>query len=633
MKVAIFTGGRGSLNLQRSFLSISGLELSFLVNGYDSGLSTGFLRKEIPGFLGPSDFRKTISSILQIMNPEDHTGLLLEERIPLKILSDFMKTDLMLSPILKKFSNIAVGTAMSLTSLVRKTLIYLSDSESAHEYSEPISLGNLMIAGLFLENSDFNNSISEFCKILNMPSQIRILNVTNGENFHLGVILESGEVVNHEEIIVGRRPKRPIRDIFLTKELICQSPHANCDYQLANEERVREILFQSVKPKINPQVSFALSRADTIVFSTGTRHSSLFPSYLTQEIKNLIHNSQALKIYLANSLPDLDCSAAETEISLVRKHIKLLGENSIDEIWVSSSADSTYCPKEKIEQTDTDLAVKLWNNKKIGFSSNTFLEPDSLHMLLKKSILPINSSDYYEKGLLSIIVPSKERAEILFDSLNVLQSQTSNLGWAIEIVVVESNTPELNKEFIETFPKVVFVVVSGVSRYEAIQHGLETSRGEFILIWCADNEYSQTDLKAFATPTIKNSSIVSIASRAHFAPGTGYLKEVYQGKKMLYWVSRIGGNVLCAVMGIRFGRFVSDPFCGICLMHRTTAARYLPKKGGAEGFSRMIITLIKQEVQMIEIGIPYTPRVLSREKKTTVRSGVLALLYSLGIIK
>jgi 2-phospho-L-lactate transferase CofD/Glycosyl transferase family 2 len=633
MRVAIFSGGRGSLNLQRSFLSISGLELSFLINGYDSGLSTGFLRKEIPGFLGPSDFRKTISSILQIMNPEEHTGLLLEERIPLKILSDFARTDLMLSPILKKFPNIAVGTAMSLTSLVRHTLLYLSHSESARRYSEPISLGNLMIAGLFLDSRDFNNSISEFCKILNMSDQIRILNVTKGENLYLGAILESGEVVNHEEIIVGKRPKSPIRDIFLTRDLICQSPHENCDYQVVNEETVSDILLQSVKPAIDPQASLALKHADAIVFSTGTRHSSLFPSYLTREIKNLIQNSQALKIYLANSHPDLDIYGAETEISLVRKHLKLLGDDSIDEIWVSSNADSTYCPKEKIWQSNQEVAVKLWNNKRIGFSSNTFLESNSLHMLLKKSILPLDSSDYYQKNLLSIIVPSKERAEILFDSLNVLQSQTSNLGLAIEIVVVESKPSGLSKEFIEAFPKLVFVVSSGESRYEAIRHGLETSRGEFILIWCADNEYSQTDLKAFITPTIKNSSIVSIASRAHFAPGTGYLKEVYRGKKVLYWISRIGGNLLCAVMGIRFGRFISDPFSGICLMHRNTAVRHLPQKGGAEGFSRMIITLIKKEVQIIEISVPYSPRALSREKKTKVRSGLLALLYGLGIIK
>src|ERR1700722_12316602 len=78
MRVTVFCGGRGSATIRRELLRWSDVQLALLVNAYDDGLSTGALRDFVPGMLGPSDFRKNISYLLDLYSSEQYAvqGLL-----------------------------------------------------------------------------------------------------------------------------------------------------------------------------------------------------------------------------------------------------------------------------------------------------------------------------------------------------------------------------------------------------------------------------------------------------------------------------------------------------------------------------------------------------------------------------
>ena len=83
-KVAVFCGGRGSATIIREFLRWPNVQLTLLVNAYDDGLSTGALRKFIPGMLGPSDFRKNLSYLLDLYSDEQYAlKTLIELRLPM----------------------------------------------------------------------------------------------------------------------------------------------------------------------------------------------------------------------------------------------------------------------------------------------------------------------------------------------------------------------------------------------------------------------------------------------------------------------------------------------------------------------------------------------------------------------
>ncbi len=78
-RIALFSGGRGAAGIARGLLRLPDVDLSLLINGYDNGLSTGALRRYLPGMLGPSDFRK---NLLLHLDPGDPRHALLEQPAP-----------------------------------------------------------------------------------------------------------------------------------------------------------------------------------------------------------------------------------------------------------------------------------------------------------------------------------------------------------------------------------------------------------------------------------------------------------------------------------------------------------------------------------------------------------------------
>src|SRR5258708_40277589 len=82
-KIALFCGGRGSATIIRELLRTPEIQTALLVNAYDDGLSTGALRNFIPGMLGPSDFRKNFSYLLDLYSDEQYAlKSLIEFRLP-----------------------------------------------------------------------------------------------------------------------------------------------------------------------------------------------------------------------------------------------------------------------------------------------------------------------------------------------------------------------------------------------------------------------------------------------------------------------------------------------------------------------------------------------------------------------
>src|SRR5215216_3402212 len=82
--ISLFCGGRGSAALIRELIRRPEVKLNLLINAYDDGLSTGEIRGFIPGMLGPSDFRKNLSYLLDLHSNEQYAlTSFLEYRLPI----------------------------------------------------------------------------------------------------------------------------------------------------------------------------------------------------------------------------------------------------------------------------------------------------------------------------------------------------------------------------------------------------------------------------------------------------------------------------------------------------------------------------------------------------------------------
>src|SRR5262249_44281094 len=138
------------------------VNLSLLVNAYDDGLSTGELREFIPSMLGPSDFRKNLSQlidfcssgqfalqkILEIRLPNDFSAESFERLV--RGLAD--EEELGAMPELEKlFRELDTGRRKQITSfLERFSGYYRSHHGKALRFSD-CSFGNLIFAGCYLD--------------------------------------------------------------------------------------------------------------------------------------------------------------------------------------------------------------------------------------------------------------------------------------------------------------------------------------------------------------------------------------------------------------------------------------------------------------------------------------------------
>ncbi|MEU1726675.1 2-phospho-L-lactate transferase CofD family protein [Nonomuraea sp. NPDC005692] len=292
VSVALFGGGRGGAGIARALLRTPGTSLSLLVNGYDNGLSTGALRRWLPGMLGPSDFRK---NLLLHLDPGDPRHTLLERRLPPGT------TPAGLDELIDDVA--AAGPAGAAREL-RVVADRLAARPGGLDLAD-CALGNLVFAGAYLRlGEDFNAAVRACASTFGSP--VRLLNVTGGENAFLVALKQDGRVLADEADIVAPQDGVAITGLFLLPEPLSAADRAALAGHPA--ERVRELLARrSAEVTPNPEALRALGGADLIVYGPGTPHSSLLPSYLTPGLAEAVSGSRAAaRVFVVNVGGDHD---------------------------------------------------------------------------------------------------------------------------------------------------------------------------------------------------------------------------------------------------------------------------------------------------------------------------------------
>ena len=64
LNITFFCGGSGCSGFIKFLNNFENIKINLIINGYDYGKSSGKVRDVVFGMLGPSDFRKNISSLM-----------------------------------------------------------------------------------------------------------------------------------------------------------------------------------------------------------------------------------------------------------------------------------------------------------------------------------------------------------------------------------------------------------------------------------------------------------------------------------------------------------------------------------------------------------------------------------------
>ena len=303
LNVAVINGGRGASGLISAFLERPYINLTSIVNAYDDGKSTGEIRKFF-AMLGPSDIRK----VQQLMLPFDDRNFqtyqnLFNHRFPKDIDREFVFKEIY--NFIGNEDSTLVGVKIDsfyVESNIKKFLKNFVNCLNSIEKLKNIkfnfsdcSIMNCIYAGAYLY---FNRNIADstlfFGKLFNLRGNVL---ATSIENKYLVALRENGEMLYSEAEIVELRSNVRIERIYLLDAPLPK----NSFEKFSQEEKTYYLNQHNCNVPISQSVVLTLKQADIIIYSAGTQHSSLYPSYISKGLSETIaNNKQALKIFITN---------------------------------------------------------------------------------------------------------------------------------------------------------------------------------------------------------------------------------------------------------------------------------------------------------------------------------------------
>ena len=296
--------GRGAGTIIPALHSIGNVNITSIVNAYDDGKSTGEIRKFF-NMLGPSDIRKVQQLMLPKDDPDYHVNnWIFDHRFPIKKSSRKIKHDLLAEINSRKITffghhfvnqNKLNAIKNFLKIFIRNLELIEKGSNSKPFNFQDCSLVNCIYAGAFIHykrNIEFASL--EIEKLFNLTGSVI---PTSLENKKLVGMRRNGEMLYSEAEIVELRSNVSIDRVYLVDDY----PDKKYFKKLNALEKKAFLESHETYVECSHRAKLAISAADIIIFSAGTQHSSLYPTYLTRGLaRSISDNKKALKYFITN---------------------------------------------------------------------------------------------------------------------------------------------------------------------------------------------------------------------------------------------------------------------------------------------------------------------------------------------
>lgn len=632
INITVFAGGSGNSSLIRILSKINNINLKVIVNCYDDGKSTGKLRDLIKGMLGPSDIRKNISSLLD--NNDAH------ER-KLKYIIDYRFKKINPKKIINNIKNNNFELGKTIYSLPKKNfdelfyyLKFFQRKIKNNHVETNLSLGNLIFSGIFIKFKNFNKAVYVFSKFFNKENIVH--NVSDGENLFLCAIRKNSEILRNEEEIVSR-PGILIDELYLVKsKLTDQNLKILSKLDLNNKKKKLEKLGKI--PNINKSVREIIKKSNIIIYGPGTIHSSLLPSYLTKDLSNYIGKSNAIKILVSNIGKDKDMLFEDTD-NIIKKTFYYL--NLKNKLKIHNGKLINYFFLNKIDKDDINnkflnnyLELKSLPKKNVQYIDWEQHKGKHNPVTLLKEIFNIYDKRYIDRlndySNISIVVPCLNERKTLkkvCHNLENLNLYFKNIKLATEVIVVDACSTDDSDKILKRKNNIRYYKINNLGRGNSIRYGINKAKGDIIVIFPSDNEYSVGEIQKIIEPILSNHTDIVFGSRAIKCTNLSkQISKIYKNNFLGYLVSKYGGMILSISCLLFFNRYVSDPLTTFKAFRTRTLNNLNLKSNGVNLEMEIIAKISRTEKYILEIPVKHFPRRKDEGKKITIFDGLNCVL-------
>ncbi len=640
----IFTGGSGNLELARNLSTLNkrtkNISINFIINGYDDGKSTGFLRKLVPGMLGPSDFRKNCSNLLDANDQR--------EEILKKIIEFRIKNFVMYNKLIKKLEkkdkypfnfidHLPWNKYLNFIELMKLFNRYLKKQKFNRKEFLDISLGNIIFAAIFLKKkNNFNLTIKSFSKFFEINHNL--YNVTDGKNLFLCALASNGSFFKDEVSIIENKKKEKIKEIFLIKEKLSKNQIKYLNKFKTLKQKIQFLNKIKHNPSLNVDLKLVLKKADVVIYGPGTQNSSLLPSYLTKNLNKYLVKSKAKKIFISNIIKDKDI-VHETTSSITKsffyymdKAKKISNKNKLIDYFFLHKKDLNDINNinEKAYLKD-DLKIK---GRIFKFDWEKSSGVHFSNLIVSQIFKIIKMQSFFEKNRsyqsVSIIMPCLNEKKRLSKVLNQISNfKLDNFNPSIELIFVDGGSSDGSLKIAKKFKNLKIYALKNRKRGECIDFGIKNSKGDIIVIFPTDGEYLVSDIPQLIDNIYLKKSDVVFGSRLikNLDPSK-MIKKVYGNNLFLYYLSKFGGIGISAITLILYNRFLADPLTTFkCFNSRVVKNLNIEAKGVNYDLEQFL-KLYENKVYVDEQPVNYKARSYKDGKKTNFLDG-LSCIFTL----
>lgn len=616
-RVVLFSGGRGSSMLSRQLLRDPRIELTLAINGYDDGKSTGEVRRFLGDALGPSDFRKNASRLaLELGTCPPALVEMLDARLP----DGLSEAD--------AIATIRQRAAAYPAVLARLDAFAAELARTRRPFDfNDCSIGNLVFAGSFLHHGRrFNAAVDDYCALVGLPAGI-IENVTDGTNAHLVAIGADGAILGSEEEIVGAAGQNRIDDIFLIDPPLSKD---ECR-ALTGPAQARALFAQrEVRVTMNPRLVPKIADADLIIYAPGTQHSSLFPSYLTPGLADVIaRNLHAIKVLITNIQTDAEIAGSTAVDIIERARYYLQGRGVrqtptpclITHYCVNDPgiAETTtpYVPLGQIETLEDPRLVRVANYEDgvSGRHDAGKIVGPFIQSLLHR----------HDPQRLAIFLHDAGSANKLAQSIvEMIRGGLGNLP--VEAAIFYEGEP-LDPAFVDSLPLPVHALRGGVTSIdEQVRRAVRDGRFDYVILFESSGMYRGEDVVGVA------SSLTSGRLDAVWGSRRLSVRDIeesyrfrYKRQALLGWLSYVGSHLLSLSCLALFGRYISDTLSAVRAVRAADAVNLDVPLTHKFANEHLLARLLRRKADILEIPVQFLPISPDLVKRTSVVEGLQAL--------
>jgi len=611
VRVVLFSGGRGSGVLSTQLLKNPHIQLTLAINGYDDGASTGEVRRFLGDSLGPSDFRKNASRLaLELGTCPAPLVEMLDARLP----DNLTRTQVL--DTIRQRSAATPAVADRIDAFIRE----LESTGRQFNFND-CSVGNLVFAGSFLVcGRRFNYAVDDYCSLVGLPAGV-LENVTDGTNAHLVAVGEDGSVLGSEEEIVGALGQNRIQEIYLIDRALSDADRAQLK-RGGGWDAASFFMRHAAKVSINSRLAAKLAEADLVVYAPGTQHSSLFPSYLTPGMSDVIANNlRAIKLLITNIQTDAEI-AGSSAVDIIERALFYLNEKGsrslptpclITHYIVNDPAlvetATPYVPLGQIETLEDPRLVRIANYEE-GISGR-----HDAAKILGPFVRSLVQRGAHER-LAVLLHDAGSINKITQTLVEMVRGGISDL--AIDVTVFYEGEP-LDSGFVRSLPFRVRTLAPGHRFEDAVRD----ANFDYILLFESSGMYRGEDLAALASHlVVRRLDAVWGSRRLSVRDIAESLRFRYEKTPLVRAMSAAGSHTLSLACLMLYGRYISDTLSGARAIRAEDALSITVPLTHKRANQHLLARLLRRKAEILEIPVQFFPLSPEKVKRTSIVEGL-----------